>query len=65
MENLPLADGIEGPRLDFVKLPSVIAGNLGVEWGHISLGRIQVVDFTMNVDMDLLVLIEKKRIDPE
>jgi hypothetical protein len=57
---------VQGARLDFVKLPSVIAGNLGVEWGHISLGRgIQVVDFTMDVDMDLLVLIEKKQMDSE
>lgn len=49
----------EGARLDFVRLPSIIKEDLEPEWGYIQVGtEISVVDFTMDVEIDMLVLIE-------
>lgn len=50
-----------GVSLDFVRLPSIIAGTTEPEWTHINIGeKISIVDFTMDVEQDLLVLIEQK-----
>ena len=44
-------------KLDFLRLPSVLAERKEPEWTQIDSG-ITIVDFTMDLDLDLLVLIE-------
>jgi len=44
-------------KLDFLRLPSVLTERREPEWTQIDSG-ITIVDFTMDLDLDLLVLIE-------
>jgi len=52
--------------LDFVKLPSVIGGSLDIVRGYINLKKdFMVMDYLVNVELDLLVLVQRKLIAGE